>query len=439
MLNDNNLFREYLRYILPSIASQVVFTTYVLVDGIFVARGVGENALAAVNIASPYVTSLWALSMIFAIGTSTVVARLKGEGNLRQASSVFTQNMTAMAIISIIFALTVLMMTDKFCIWLGATEQTHDYALTYIRTVAPFTATFLFSYTLEILMATDGHPFKATMTVSLGVVINCILDYVFIFIFHQGVFGAAIATAISQSVVIVLYIIHFVSDKAEIRLCAVKWQRGQVLSCIIKGLPSGISELSPGLITFIYVHQINKYFGSAELLGYSATAYVAQILMILAIGIAQGTQPLLSFYNGADRADKISKLLRYQIVTSLILELLTVAILLKESDKILSVFITNDANLISNVEILFKIFIISCVPAAFNIIIASYFTSLEKPVPGTMISLGRCSYMLVLAICIMMAFNVSDWLWWAMSLGEVLTLVMAIILYLLHQQRIINK
>ena len=101
MNSDSALLRKYLRYIVPAMAGQLIFTLYIIVDGIFVARGVSETALAAVSIVTPFVTLLFAISITFAVGTSTVVARLLGENRTIEAREVFTESVAAMFVLSI--------------------------------------------------------------------------------------------------------------------------------------------------------------------------------------------------------------------------------------------------------------------------------------------------------------------------------------------------
>ncbi len=429
MLQGMTLRQTYIRYIVPSIAAQAVFTAYTLVDGIFVARGVGEIALAAVNISAPYITLLWALSITFAVGTSTTVARLKGQGNTEEAGRVFTRNIAALAIVAAILILLVMFNTEKFADFLGATEEIKPYVIIYIGTIAPFSAFFLFSYTFEILMATDGHPSLATIIVSTGVIANCILDYLFIFVWDKGIFGAALATAIAQMGVIILYLMHFLSHRATIRFKRFKWEKGSVIKCVTNGIPTGISELSPGIVTFVYVHSIESFLNERALISYSAIAYIAQLLVIIAIGIGQGTQPLISYYNGRREKDNIRKLMQYQFRTAILIEAVAIAAVLVFAKQIVGIFITSDAGLIEYTVYAMRSFVIASIFTAFNVILASGFTSLEKPIYGVTISLGRCTYMLVPAILIVVNAFGGERIWWAMLVAEIFTLIIGIVLY----------
>ena len=426
------LKKEYYNYIIPSIVSQVVFTAYVIVDGIFVARGVSESALAAINIAAPFMTFLWALSLAFAAGTSTVAARLMGEDRLDEARRVFSRNMAAMAVIGVLISVLVLIFLNPFCELLGATDSTREYLKTYIGTVAPFVVFFIASYTFEILTATDGYPRLATYTVSIGVVANVVLDWLLIFVWDRGVWGAAIATAISQVLVIIAYILHFCGKRANIRFCRFKVNRDAVRdvgACLVKGVPSGVTEFSSGLVTLIFVYSIQICLGDNELIAFSAAGYISQLLLFVFVGIAQGSQPLLSYYNGAGEQDSIDKLMRFQFRTIACLGAVVASVMVLFADPLAKVFITSGEALSTYTVFVLKRFLVASLIAGFNVVIASYFTSMEKPGRGVIISLGRCSVMLIIGIVISAKLFGPDGIWWGMAIGEAFNLIMATILY----------
>lgn len=184
-LEGTSIKQDFLRFIIPSIIAQWVFTLYTMIDGIFVARGVSETALTAVNISFPFVAALFSISLLFAVGTSTVVAILLGEGKQKRVNEVFTQNIVVLVVLSLAISAGVLMNLEGFAKFLGATQSSLPYVKEYIGSLAPFAVAFILSYSFEILIKTDGYPRKATVIVVVGAVMNCILDYFFVIVFHQ--------------------------------------------------------------------------------------------------------------------------------------------------------------------------------------------------------------------------------------------------------------
>ena len=186
-LEGKSLKSDFLRFIIPSIIAQWVFSLYTMVDGIFVARGVSEVALTAVNISMPFTTGLFSISILFAVGNSTIVAIFLGQGEKKRANEVFTQNVVLLCILSVLITILVTLFLEPFARFLGATDNILPYAKTYIGTIAPFSLAYILSYSFETLIKTDGYPKLATIYVTSGAVLNCILDYILVMVLHKGV------------------------------------------------------------------------------------------------------------------------------------------------------------------------------------------------------------------------------------------------------------
>lgn len=154
-----SLRKKFFRFVIPSVLAQWVYTLYTMVDGIFVSKGVSEVALTAVNLSYPFVALLFALSLVFASGCSTVAAIFLGEGRKEKASEVFTQTVALLLAIGVIFSAAFFFHLESVARLLGAkTPEMVSYVSEYLRWIVPFTPFFLLSYGLEILMKTDGFP-----------------------------------------------------------------------------------------------------------------------------------------------------------------------------------------------------------------------------------------------------------------------------------------
>lgn len=426
-LEGKSLKRDFFKYILPAVASQWVFALYTMVDGMFVARGVSETALAAVNIASPFVTGMFALSLTFAVGTSTIVALLFGQKKIQEAREVFSQNMAVLTILSFLITAGVLMGLTGFGRFLGATEVTMPYVKEYISTIAPFAVCFILSYSFEILISTDGYPALATIIVSLGVVLNCILDYLFVIVFHKGVSGAAFATGISQAVVILFYLKHFLGKKGSIKFCRHPFRPALVLRELRNGFPSGITELSAGIITFVFNQAIIRYLNEDAIVSYSIIAYVNAIVIMSMVGVAQGCQPLISYYYGKGEKEKCRRLLRYELCTVAAVSVFAVGSCYLLADKIVGIFISPELTGLRNYSAeVFRIFILSFLLAGYNVVAAGYFTAVEKSGTAVVISLGRGLVMLVASMVILTALFGGKGIWWAAAFSEALCLVVSV-------------
>lgn len=429
-LEGKSLKRDFIRFILPSIAAQWVFALYQLVDGIFVARGVSETALTAVNISLPFVAGMFSISILFAIGNSTIVAIKLGQGKNQEANEIFTQNVFLSLLISLLITVIILLNLESFARFLGATDNILPYAMDYIGTITPFAFAYILSYSFETLIKTDGYPKLATIIVTVGAVLNCILDYVFVFIFPWGVKGAAFATGLSQAIVILLYLIHFLGKNATIRFARFKIQPKIIVRQVRNGLPSGITEFSSGIIIFIFNQAILRFINEDALVSYTIVSYVNTLVTMTFIGIAQGAQPLMSYYVGKRQPAKYKKLLKYSLIAGIAASIIATALCYIFAGGIVSLFLEDMSSPLAGYSIkVFRIFILSFLLAGFNIVISGYFTAIEKAAAATTLSLTRGIIALVGVLFILTALVGGEGIWWAPLTSEFICMIMTIIFF----------
>lgn len=439
-LEGKSLKSDFLRFIIPSIIAQWVFSLYTMVDGIFVARGVSEVALTAVNISMPFSVGLFSISILFAVGNSTIVAILLGRGKHKEANQVFTQNIVILCGLAIIITALIWIFLEPFAKFLGATDNILPYAKEYIGTIAPFAIAYVLSYSFETLIKTDGYPKLATIYVTCGAVLNCILDYLFVMVWHKGVAGAAFATGVSQAAVILLYLRHFLSSKGTIKFAKFKFDFSIVRRQIKNGMSSGITEFSSGIIIFFFNQAILAYIGEGALVSYTIISYVNTIVIMSMAGIAQGSQPLISYYYGKGTTEKCVRLLKYSIVGAAAISIFAVAACWLGADAIVSMFISAEHQALREYSVrVFRIFMLSFLLAGYNVVIGGYFTSVERAGYATAISLTRSLAALVASLVVLTALFGGEGIWWSPLLAEGACLIMTLCMLGQYRKRLVKK
>lgn len=429
MKQTHSLKRQFFSYIVPSVAAQWIYALYTMVDGMFVAQGVSETALAAVNLSFPFIALLFSISLLFAAGASTIIGILLGRKQAQRACEVFSQNIVTQFFIAALIMAIVLPNLRTFGRILGAQdEQTLRYVVEYLTWIVPFSMAFLLSYSFEILLKTDGFPKKATCIVLVGVVENCILDYLLVIVLHKGVAGAAFATSISQASVIMLYLLHFLSGKGVLHFRKFRF-RFSVFSRVIRnGVASGITEFSTGAVTYVFNHAISAFIGAYALVSYTIVSYVSNLVVLSATGVAQGAQPLISIHYGKKDTGSCEKLLRYSVRTSVVMCLCAFALCFAAAEPIVGLY--TDDNVLRQYSVqVFRIYILPFFLLGFNISISGYFTAIEKPVPALLISIGRSFVLLVASLALLLVLLGGSGIWWAPALSEVVCFVLTAILF----------
>lgn len=435
-LEGTSLKKDFMRFIIPSIVAQWVFTLYTIVDGIFVARGVSEIALTAVNLSMPYSMTLFAIAILFAIGTSTVVAIQLGVKNREKANEAFTQNIVLLTVLSVIITVAAMLNLEKIAVFLGATDLNKQYVMEYLRAIVPFSITFMLSYSFEMLIKTDGYPQRATVIVIVGSALNVVLDYLMVIVWNMGVSGAGIATGISNAVVIVFYLFHFCGKKGTIKFRKFKMDAALVWREFKNGLSSGITELSTGLTIFLFNQAIIRYLSEDALVSYTIISYVNSLAVVTMVGIAQGYQPLLSYYFGQERMDRCKKLRRYGIVAAFLCSTIYTAGCILFAENIVGLFVKKEMVALTQYSVsVFRTFALSFLLVGYNVVLGGYFIAVEETFCATAISLSRSIVMLAASLFALTCYFQGAGIWWAPLLSEACTLVLTVLLLVQYRRR----
>ena len=407
--------QKFFSYALPSVAAMWVYTIYTMVDGMFVARGVGTTALAAVNIAMPFINTAFALGILFAVGASTRASIHKGRNDMETANRIFT-----LACIVVILAQLNL---ERIALLLGADDETLGYVKDYLRIIIFFVPCYMTSYNLEVLIKADGFPKKAIMTTCAGACTNIVLDALFILVFHWGIKGAAIATGLSQLMTFSIFLSHFLSKKSCFSFVRIRWRLKEVLGFAKLGIADSVTEFSVLL----------RVSGNDGVVMYTVIAYVYQLILMTMMGINQGMQPLVSYHRGRGEKTIHQYILKVALLTAAAASAAAFLFGVLYPNPVVAVFIdpTQNASLYLGGVSAFKLFSFEFLPLGVVIILTGYFTALEKNKPAMAISMGRGLVFVAICLLSMAALFGETGIWLSMAVSETMALVLALVLYYL--------
>lgn len=428
--------KQFFKFVIPSVVSMLVFNLYTMVDGIYVARFVGEHALSAVNISMPYVNFIFAFSILFSVGTSTVVAIFRGENNMKSANETFTRNTIFLTVCALIITLLALVFQNELALFLGASEVTLPYVHDYLGVLIWFTFFFIVSYSMEVLVKTDGFPKLATAAVTVGAVTNIVMDYVLVVHVGMGIRGAAIATGLSQVLTFTVFTIHFLGKRGTIHWCKTTMDLSVYKRIIPIGTADFITELSAGTIIFLFNHAILKHIGDNGVVTYTVITYIYNIVMMTFTGISQGMQPLVSFYRGRLEENTCRLFLRYALYSTFAMSMLALAICLFMTPALVSIFIdASRAELFTYTVHAFRIYSLCYLVIGYNIVCSGYFAAVEKSGYSFTISLLRGFVLIAASIWIMGELFQGEGIWYATLVCESSTLVVSIWCMLRSQKK----
>lgn len=409
-----------------------VFSIYTMVDGFFVAKYVGETSLSAVNISLPFVNTLFAIAILFATGTATLVGIALGEGNEKKATELFNITVVFELIFSLLLYFVCKVFLKDLVVFLGASTFLFDEVYTYTDIILLFSGFFILSYHLEVLIKTDGFPKLATLGVLLSAVTNIVLDYLFVGVFHMGVAGAAWATGIAQVLSTLLFLYHFLFGKSKLKFQKTKINFSEFPSICSIGFGSFITEFATGFTVFLYNRYLLLLIGHKALISYTVISYINLFVSMTMVGLTQGMQPLVSYYYGKKEVSLYRKLLQFTVLTTLILSLVSYFGILAGADKLISFFISpNEVSLFRDTKTALFYFSPSFLILGFNCVISGYFASIGYAKEAVLISIGRGFVFIWISLFLTSYSGKESLLWLSSFFSESLTLFFALMILFL--------
>lgn len=417
-----DLLKRFFRFVIPSIISMWIFSLYTIVDGVFVAQGVGDHALAAVNLSMPFTSVVFTLGILLATGTSTVISISLGQKDLDRARNYFNQNLWVTLGVSLLLGLVTLLNLERVALFLGATDSTLGYVKEYVGTIALFSAFFTISYNLEVQVKANGAPHVSTIGVMSCALMNVALDYVFVMRLGWGVWGAALATGLAQVTSCAVFLIYFLTHRERLRLGRFTPEPRVYRRILPLGVSDGLSELSNGLVIFLFNRVILAVLGEDAVVSYTIISYVNTLVLMTMIGIAQGLQPLASFHLGAGEKPVCHRLLRYALTLAAVLSVVCFAGVRLGGAGIVALFLEAGSPLTApSIHALGRyawVFLLM----GFNVVLAAFFTAMEKPVYAFTISMGRSLVLLAASLFTMAALFGGEGIWLSPTVSELLCL-----------------
>lgn len=428
------MLKQFMRFVIPSILSMVIFNLYTLVDGIFVAHFVNDLALAGINVATPYITTIFSVGILFAIGSSTLMSIYRGEKNYVAMNKIYTMNILVISCLALAISILSFIFSDDIALALGSNIDIFEYSSLYIRVISCFAFFYIVAYCFEVLLKADGYPHKSMIGVGIGACTNIILDALFLGVFHMGLFGAALATGISQMLTFFYYFSHFVIHRqSHFKFVKGPYPWKEYPTLLSLGMADAISEISPGIMIIAFNYRIDELLSTSGLVSYSIIMYVYNLVLMAMVGISQGIQPLISYYYGKDNQQAIQIIHRYARILVSALSLILFIFIEVFANQIVACYISKETAFFNEAVFALRLFSSVFLLMGHVVITIGYMTALKKPKQAFGLSLGRGIFMIIVSLYVCSYFLGSIGIWISAFISEMIMLFIAI--YCLYQYK----
>ena len=435
-LSEKPVFSLLLQYAIPAIVAMVASSLYNIVDGIFIGQGVGAGAIMGLAITMPIMNLSAAFGAMVGVGGSTLLSVKLGEKDYNFAAKILGNVITLNCIIGIGLGAVMLLFLDPILRFFGASDYTIPYARDFMVIVLignVFTHLFL---GLNAMLRSSGKPKKAMKATIMTVIINIALAPLFIFVLHLGIRGAALATVLSQLIVL-LWQFKLFSNPDELihlRRDTYRLERRIVTGSLSIGLSPFLINLCACIVVIIINKQLVSYGGDVAVGAYGIANRMMFFFVIVVIGINQGMQPIAGFNFGAKHYTRLNQVLKYAITIATGIWIVGFIVCVLLATPVASAF-TNDEELLKEAAHALRVMNLVVPIIGFQMITIGFFQSIGKAGISIFLSLTRQLLFLVPLLLILPNFFGLEGIWYSVPIADGTAAITAAIVLIYHMRK----
>lgn len=434
-LSEHFTYKKLIQFTIPTIIMMIFTSIYGVVDGLFVSNCVGSDAFAGVNLIMPALMILGAIGFMIGTGGSALVSKTIGEGNKEKANQYFSMLLYIVTIVGFIFTIVGFLVMEPVAKLLGAEGDLVDICVTYGRTLIIALIPFMLQNCFQSFLIVAEKPRMGLVISIISGVLNMILDFLFIYVFKMGVFGAALATGISQLIGGIVPLVYFIKKSENLKLVKTKFELKPILQACANGSSEMVTNVSMSLVNMLYNLQLMKYAGADGVVAYGIIMYVSFIFSGTYMGYSIGSAPIIGYHYGAENKEELKSLLKKSLklltITSVVMTVAAEVL----AKPLAGIFVSYDANLLDMTTNAIRIFSISYLISGINIFASSFFTALNNGVVSAAISFLRTLLFQIAMIFILPLIWNLNGIWLAVVFAEVLALIVSIIFLVVNRKK----
>ena len=422
MQRDNLDFKNmsvsklFTKQLFPTLLGMVSSALFTVVDGIFVGRGIGSDAIAAVNIAAPIFMIAAGLGLMFGMGGGILASINLSRGKLVVANINVTQSIVMLTIVSIIMGILLTVFPETVVTLLGAEGH-----------LTELSAEYLFWFSIS-------NPNFAMWAMLAATVVNILLDYIFIFIFEWGLFGAAIATDLGELVGTLLLLGYLLRPSVSVRFAKLKMSIKSIRLTLRNtwymlklGVSSCLSEITIAVMAIAGNYVFMSHLGTDGVAAYSIVCYLFPIIFMVFNAMVQSAQPIVSYNYGCGQLLRSNKALRLCIISAVVFALLISGVFVCFSGDIVSLFLPDRTSHAWQYAVAgLPLFAVDYIFFGINVITIGYYTSIERINLAMRLTLLR-GILPVLFFFVLPAWLGVTGIWLAVAAGDITTTILIVL------------
>ena len=439
ILGTESIGKLLIQYSIPAIIGMTMTSLYNIIDSIFIGHGVGAMAISGLAISFPLMNLVIAFCTLVGIGGATISSIRLGQKDLAGATEVLGTVLMLCLINSVLFGGLFLLFLEPILIFFGASETTLPYARDFMQVILLGTPISYTMISLNNVMRATGYPKKAMLSSMITVVANVILAPIFIFHFHWGIRGAALATIISQLIGMVWVLHHFMNKENYVHFQKGfhKIKKRIVMNIFSIGMAPFLMNVCACGIVIIINNSLQHNGGDMAIGAYGIINRVLTLFVMIIMGLTMGMQPIIGYNYGSNQMKRVKQTLKIGIATGVGINTIGFFVCVLFPHAISSIF-TNEQSLIEIAASGLRISILIFPLVGSQIVISNFFQSIGKAKVSVFLSLSRQLLYLLPCLLLFPHFLGTNGVWWSMVVSDFLAFVTAALILDSHFKKI-NK
>lgn len=425
-LGTESIGKLLMQYAVPAIIAMTASSLYNMVDSIFIGHGVGTMAISGLALTFPLMNLAAAFGSLVGVGASTLISVRLGQRDYDTAQRVLGNVVVLNILLGVAFTVIVMAFLDPILYFFGGSDQTIGYARDYMQIILLGNAITHLYLGLNAVLRSSGHPQKAMYATIATVMINTILDPIFIYGFGWGIRGAAIATIVAQ-IISLLWQFKLFSNKDELlhfHRGIFRLKRKIVFDSLAIGMSPFLMNLAACFIVILINQGLKRHGGDLAIGAFGIVNRLVFIVVMIVMGLNQGMQPIAGYNFGARRYDRVNRVLKLTIIYATAVTTFGFLVGMLVPDVVVSIF-TSDQELIDLSARGLRIVVMFFPIIGFQMVTANFFQSIGMASKAIFLSLTRQMVVLLPCLLILPRFYGTAGVWYSMPVSDLIASVIA--------------
>lgn len=425
----NNILKDFAKYVSSNVLGMLALSCYILADTFFVSKALGTSGLTALNLAIPVYSFIHGTGLMLGIGGATRYSVLKSKKD-DNSNGIFVNTVFLAGIFAVLYLFIGIFLSGSLTRVLGADDTVFKMTNTYLKVILLFAPFFIMNNVLICFVRNDGNPKLSMLAMLGGSLSNIVLDYVFMFPFKMGIFGAVFATGLAPIISMIILSSHFIKKQNTFHFVKSKPSLKISGTTMALGFPSLITEVSSGVVIIVFNIIMLRLQGNTGVAAYGIIANLSLVVVAIYTGIAQGMQPLISKAYGRDNIADVKYVVRCALITMLAVSFAVYTVIFFFTGSIAAIFNSDNDALLQAIAVKgLKIYFTAVPFVGFNIIISMLFSSTENAKPASLISLLRGLIVIIpMAFLLSFLLNVTG-VWMTFPVTEGIVAMLGLVLF----------